>query len=749
MVVLVTELVKLLLNLGLEINTARQQPQNSVLISRHNSDLQNYDVEESLDRKKRSNSQQATTTILYSRIREALEVKDLLKMCVPAFLYLIQNNLMYLALTNLSVPLYEVANQGKILATAVCGFWIMGRSLTVRQTSALFLLASGIVIAQLADYGQKVSKDHVDEGQQSRLLGLIAMFISCFTSGLAGVYFEWMLKTGGGSSESSSSKSTASSTTDPGQSPKEKVQKSVYVRNMQLALPSLLISSPILFQRKSLLSLYQGYDWLVWLIISSQAMTGLLIAFVMKYADSTVKVMAVSLSVIVASGLSSLMLGESVNVIFMIGAIMVVSAQFVYGGWGGGGMDNFKYGSSALTPSKRNISLVVSTVYVNLYKRRRALAFMFCLGIFYSFIALLTSHRKVARYGSHDRRKKVPIKGQSKQSSELWKKKMDLLQRGAQGYVGSCPKPKVLDTYIPTKNDVQTWMQLQRMDGPALIEDRHDQYALTGHPSPHRLDRLVKDDNAIDDDADRKETLLQILRHVNDEFVALNITYTLWAGTLLGAYRHHTIIPWDDDVDIAISSEDTDMLRKVMIERAKLDIHQRYDRDPGSILLQQRNMTNDVRANAAAVVANETLQRQWLENGPSTKTYETTKAKDTPYQWVMRASRDSDIIIAKVADLRNGYFIDIFTFYRNGENFVTTFFKPPRCFPVKDMIPSIPCVLGSHIYECARNPQGVLKKFYPKGLGIPKEGKNWTGIVYEGTIAKPNENMTGHLVQST
>lgn len=55
-----------------------------------------------------------------------------------------------------------------------------------------------------------------------------------------------------------------------------------------------------------------------------------------------------------------------------------------------------------------------------------------------------------------------------------------------------------------------------------------------------------------------QQILYEILYMVDDFCRAHNIDYFLVGGTLLGAVRHQGIIPWDDDVDIAMTRENYD-----------------------------------------------------------------------------------------------------------------------------------------------------------------------------------------------
>ena len=63
-----------------------------------------------------------------------------------------------------------------------------------------------------------------------------------------------------------------------------------------------------------------------------------------------------------------------------------------------------------------------------------------------------------------------------------------------------------------------------------------------------------------------KMTLRNTLRDLTDTLDASNITYHICGGTLIGSYRHHGIIPWDDDIDIYVRWSDRfrmeDQIRK-------------------------------------------------------------------------------------------------------------------------------------------------------------------------------------------
>lgn len=193
----------------------------------------------------------------------------------------------------------------KILTTAIFAVIILRKKLFSFQWLSLFFLIGGVVLVQLADQKETSVKNVAD---QNRILGFSAVIGACVLSGLAGIFFEKMLKG---------------------------ADISVWMRNVQMSLLSIplafatcLISD---FSRVSHFGFFHGYDFYVIYLILLQAVGGLLVAMVVKYADNILKGFATSLSIIISCVASMYIFDFQMTYQFALGASLVIGAIFLYG----------------------------------------------------------------------------------------------------------------------------------------------------------------------------------------------------------------------------------------------------------------------------------------------------------------------------------------------------------------------------------------------------------------------------------
>ncbi|KAK9494865.1 nucleotide-sugar transporter-domain-containing protein [Lipomyces doorenjongii] len=259
--------------------------------------------------------------------------RDCWKLAIPACLYTVQNSLQYVAVSNLDAATFQVTYQLKIITTAIFSVTMLHRSLSPLKWMSLLMLTLGIALVQLphdvisivassfnltlrltggSDDESETGKEehHSLEGEDAmnRTLGLVAVLIACILSGLAGVYFEKVLKG---------------------------TNASLWVRNVQLSFfsifPALFIG--VLWKDGASIAekgFFFGYNPVVWTAIGFQAGGGIVVALCVNFADNIAKNFATSISILISFIASVYFFDFVVTANFVLGAILVLIATYLY-----------------------------------------------------------------------------------------------------------------------------------------------------------------------------------------------------------------------------------------------------------------------------------------------------------------------------------------------------------------------------------------------------------------------------------
>lgn len=242
------------------------------------------------------------------------------KVLLLVLLYLICNLLAYFALSNIAPAVYTVLQQLKILTTAGFSVLLLNRTYTTTQWRALLLLIFGCILVVSPSLQTKCSSsttaatvaNEEKEYLMQTIVGILATIVMTLISGFSSAYFEKILK---------------------------QDASTVWERNFQLAFYSiffLLAMNSVDYVNSSVSHdgskgvFFQGWSAVTVLIAVVQAGGGLLVAGSLKYADSILKTLATSISIVLSAVMSYALLDSPLDIIIVIGCFVTILAVINY-----------------------------------------------------------------------------------------------------------------------------------------------------------------------------------------------------------------------------------------------------------------------------------------------------------------------------------------------------------------------------------------------------------------------------------
>ncbi|XP_050229849.1 CMP-sialic acid transporter 1 [Mercurialis annua] len=227
---------------------------------------------------------------------------------IPSIIYLIHNNVQFATLTYVDTSTYQIMGNLKIVTTGILFRLFLRRKLSNLQWMAIVLLAVGTTTSQVKGCGEESCDSLFSAPIQGYLLGVLSACLSA----LAGVYTEFLMK---------------------------KNNDSLYWQNIQLYTFGVIFNMARLilddvqggfekgpwWQR-----LLDGYSITTWLVVVNLGSTGLLVSWLMKYADNIVKVYSTSMAMLLTMVLSIYLFSFKPTVQLFLGIIICMMSLHMY-----------------------------------------------------------------------------------------------------------------------------------------------------------------------------------------------------------------------------------------------------------------------------------------------------------------------------------------------------------------------------------------------------------------------------------
>lgn len=232
---------------------------------------------------------------------EGLNRRSVVVLAIPSVVYMVGNNMNYLALEYASPVSVNMIGNVRLLMVAIVYRLLLGRPISLIRWVSISALLVAIIFSQLTSNFQFAVT----------LMGVVIIFAKSFLSVVIGVYTELVLK---------------------------HHVSNFHVQNLQLYSWGVFANLAMFLYNndKPLVQFFstfvEGFTQLVPITISVGALTGICIGAVMKHLDNIAKFFCVSIAnVLLGFGTAYLMPAEfQISLLFLVAAIVIGVCSYIY-----------------------------------------------------------------------------------------------------------------------------------------------------------------------------------------------------------------------------------------------------------------------------------------------------------------------------------------------------------------------------------------------------------------------------------
>ncbi|XP_066572891.1 probable UDP-sugar transporter protein SLC35A4 [Amia ocellicauda] len=238
-------------------------------------------------------------------LRGALSWRHVLPYAIPALLYAVNNNLVVYMQVHMDPSTFQVLSNLKIVSTALLySAFLRKRLQPVQWLAICLLMMAGVCHTYSSLDNTEQEKDQAVVGTHFHISGPGLLLVLTYTlvSGLAAVYTERILKT---------------------------QRLPLNLQNFFLYVFGVLVNFSIHFTHTSP-GFFEGFSPLVWAIVASQALNGLLMSVVMKHSSNITRLFVISCSMLVNAALSVWLFGLQLTPLFFVAVLLIGLAIHLY-----------------------------------------------------------------------------------------------------------------------------------------------------------------------------------------------------------------------------------------------------------------------------------------------------------------------------------------------------------------------------------------------------------------------------------